>query len=217
MITSPTVAGQIGNTVKRLHVLHRQRRVIGLRQSGMTRDEISKQLGVSLRTVFRDLEECAGDVEVIDELIQDSCVTAEDAHLKLSKMFDSRIQELFDDEWKILPKSQWPEPFKSWGLLTEIKVEDVMVQDADGDGSTWKKSGGKRVTVKGPDVHKTIELAMKHKAVDAMAAQKTNVDLQVTVSADRARQVAADRKRLARASKVIEASATPIEPQSDDQ
>lgn len=207
MITSPAQASAIGLEVKREHVKRRQFQVVQLRQAGLTREQIAQKLGVTMRTVYRDLEALAETVQEADELIEDACVTSEDAHLKLTKMFDARIQELFDDNWNVLPKSQWPEPWKSWALLTEIKVEDIMVQDDDGDGQTWKKSGGKRVTVKGPDVLRTIELAMKHKAVNAMVQQGTQIDVNIAVvTAEQARTLSAAQKRLSRVveAKVIE-------------
>jgi hypothetical protein len=197
MIVGGPEAAIRSGAARRRSLEKRQLKVLALRRSGLTRAEIARLLRISERTVYRDLEAREDEIAEIDELIEDACATAEDAHLKLSKMFDARLQDLFDEQWNLLPKSQWPEPWASWGLVGEIKVEDVMVQDADGDGQTWRKSGGKRIHVKGPDPTKTIELLMRHRAVDGLATQRTEAQVGVTVEVAEILAGARSRARMA--------------------
>lgn len=179
--------------------------------AGIPNQEIADKLGVTIRTVFRALADSEDERITLETLIEECGVDSMDAHIKLSKMFDADLKDIFNDDWSLKPLKQWPEIWRT-GLAGELKIEDIMVRSEDGGNSSWDVSAGKKVTLKRADAIKVIELLMRHKSVDAIAQPKngdTNINITVT----------AQQQRLSRArqriEKIIEIEAK-SEPPTDD-
>ncbi len=116
------------------------------------------------------------------------------------------MSDIRNDDHTFKPRSQWPD---IWDRLeeagdVEVEYESVRSHDGkDGEGKGGWDTGGivRKVKFKFASKVKLLELAMQHKAVDAKAAQKQNIDVQVTVSAEEQREMAAMARRR---SKVID-------------
>ena len=187
MITSPVQAAQLGSAARTKVAELRREHVVALHVGGLSIAQIAKQLGVGWRTIYRDLIELE-DVRVrVQEMFEDAGVDSTDAHIKLSRMFDADLSDIFNEDWSLKPLKEWPEVWRT-GLAGELKIEDIMVRSEDGGQSSWDVSPGKKVSLKRADALKVIELLMKHKAVDAMVAQKagdTNINVTVTAQQQR--------------------------------
>ena len=210
MITSPSQAVAIAVANRQQAQSKRQAKVIALHVAGLTRQQIADQLGVTRRTVYRDLADAADDRVDVEQIIEDSGVDATDAWIKLSKCFDADLRDVFNDDWSMKPLAEWPEVWRT-GLAGEIKIEDI--SERSHDGATKDKDGGwdqvgKRVTLKRESLLKIIELAGRLKPVDAFVQQKAGDTNVVVITADRARQVQAARRRVDR---VVNVTATSIE------
>ncbi len=86
---------------------------------------------------------------------------------------------------------EWPLWARQGGV--EVIDEPNMVHSADGGGGSWDQVG-RKLRVRQNSRQKTIENAMRHKAVDAMAVQKQQVDVNLSVEVNRRLSAALERE-----------------------
>jgi hypothetical protein len=162
--------------------------------------DISVKLGVSYRTVQRDLAETEdARVQVVD-LIEDAGLDADDIHITLSKMHDADLADIVEnpgdpiEQLRYKPVAQWPAIWRQ-GLAGKVKVTPVAV--LDGQRTPGGDSIGYKVEIERESLLKILELSARLKAVDALQQQKpgdVNVNLTIT----------AQQQRLDRANKRLE-------------
>lgn len=197
----------------------RQSKVLTLIAMGIRPATIARQLGVSERTVQRDLRERAADLASLEVVIESLDLDASDTLRTLTAMHDADLADLYHDVDRcpaececqsnrdlvgaLLPVRRWPMIWRR-GLAAEVKIEPHMVRSQDGGNESWDRVGDK-VTVKVLDRLKVLELAMRHKDVDALASQKQDVSVSVTVTPDEQREMAQAARRRA---KVIDVTPT---------
>lgn len=189
----------------------RQRRVLVLAAAGLNKYEIARQVGVNERTIRRDLIEHAGALKDVSIILESLDLDAGDILRTLTGMHDADLADLYHDRDRCPPGCACHKdesliaqlrPIKDWpviwrrGLAGEVKVEPAMVRSRDGSNESWDKVGDK-ITVKVLDRLKVLELAMRHKAVDAMAAQKQDVSSTVHVEISERQRAALSRGRAA--------------------
>jgi len=75
------------------------------------------------------------------------------------------LADLYDEAGELKPIHEWPLWARQGGV--EVLDEPNMVHSADGGGGSWDQVG-RRLKIRAGSRQKTIENAMKHKAVDAM-------------------------------------------------
>lgn len=142
--------------------------------------------------------------ELVDHALAQGLVDAKEIHEQLTDELRGDLAELYDENDQLRPVKDWPLWARQGGV--EIIDEPNMVHSKDGGGSSWDQQGRKKI-VRFTNRSKTRELAMKHKAVNAMVQANTNIDVNIAVvTAEQARELSAAQKRLARVveAKVIE-------------
>ena len=130
-------------------------------------------------------------------------IDAAEIHEYLSDALRADMRDIRNDDGSFKAQSEWPE---IWGRMMEAgDCEVETLSQRSHDGATKDKAGGWDVTdtvtkvkLKFASRTRLLELAMRHKAVDALAAQKQDLNVSVTISAERQRQVASGRQRLGR-------------------
>ncbi len=145
------------------------------------------------------LEECTTILS--EKILTLGLVDAVEIHEQLTDEIRGDLADLYSDTGELLPIKEWPLWARQGGV--EVTDEPNMVHSADGGGGSWDQVG-RKIRIRAGSRQKTIENAMSHKAVDAKAAQKQNIDVQVTVSAEEQREMAAMARRR---SKVIDVKA----------
>lgn len=144
---------------------------------------------------------------------------------RLHAMLGHDIADLYSEGGALKAVSEWPEVWRTQ-LVTEIESKEVFEYSTDGqtagESKTWDKAGElkklkresalsieKQITQVERQISECLEAIAQHKIVDAKAAQKGSLDLNITVSVDEQRRMLAAQKRRSR---VIPAEATPSEP-----
>ena len=157
-----------------------------------------------------------------EHALQVGLIDAIEIHEYLSDALRADMRDIRNDDGSFKPQSEWPE---IWGRMMEAgDVEVEYASERSHDGATKDKAGGwdvkgqvQKVKLKFASRVKLMELAMKHKGVDAMVQQKQGDVNVVVVTAERAREVSAAKKRLER---VIPVKAEPLQvveaPQSEE-
>lgn len=163
---TPYEAAQESAIVRHRMVEYRRNTVLALHVAGHSASEIASKLGMSLRTIQKDLSELR-DVRVdIQQLLEDSPVNAEDLHVRLTQMFDADIADIYKADGSLKPITEWPRIWRS--MLSGVDVKELFERSKDGGNSSWDKIG-ELVKVKFADPLKVIELLAALKAVDANA------------------------------------------------
>ena len=147
-----------------------------------------------------------------EHALQVGLINAVEIHEYLSDALRADMRDIRNDDGSFKPQSEWPD---IWGRMMEAgDVEVEYASERSHDGATKDKAGGwdvkgqvQKVKLKFASRVKLMELAMKHKGVDAMVQQKQGDVNVVVVTAERAREVSAAKKRLER---VIPVSALPL-------
>lgn len=219
--------GAASASVRNRRANARRAEVLTLLIAGMGAYEISQKLGVSYRTVQRDLSEVEDSRVVVADLIEDAGLDADDIHITLSRMHDADVAHIMEfspclDHAKdtacactpleartwtgyYLAPHRWPEIWRK-GLVGKIKITRVPIPD--GERTPGGDQTASRVEIERESLLKILELSARLKAVDALQQQKGG-DVNITmVTADTARKVAGARKRL---EKVIDVPAKEIE------
>ncbi len=205
MINGPQEAGVLSGIARRKNAERRTASVIALYVAGLSFAEIGEKLGVSPRTVSNDLVNHYDQMQSINGLLEDSPIDADDLHIRLSQMFDADIADIIDPDTNCYkPIHQWPKIWRQ--MLTGSELKEIFEHSKDGGGASWDKIG-EVVKIRFVDQMKVLELAMKHKAVDAMVQQKAGDTNILVVTAETARKVTGARARLA---KVIDVTPQPV-------
>ena len=168
-------AGANGSATQARLAKERQSRVLALHHAGIGAEEIAKQLGVSERTIWRDLRANADVLRDVTAVIESLNLDSDDALRALSLTHDADIRDIMSPDGTLKHPSAWPSIWRQ-GIAGDVKIEPNMVRSTDGENASWEQQGHKvTVTVKAADRIKVLELAMRHKAVDALAAVKQDV------------------------------------------
>jgi len=184
-------------------MMRRDQSIIALRAMGLTVKQIAARLKLSDRAVYMALRRVQPAQEVIvDELKRDP-VTAELILTRLSDMFNADIGDIIEprlvecapcssqaevfcclkcrDTGEMAnPKAGSYRPIHDWPavwrrMLSGSEIKELFEHSKDGEGASWDKIG-ELVKIKFIDPLKLLELAMRHKGVDAMVKQgDTNI------------------------------------------
>lgn len=145
-----------------------------------------------------------------EHALEAGLITAAELHEFLTDAIRARISEIRNDDWTYKPISEWPDHWQRLyeGGDVEVRMESARSHDGEtkDNAGGWDKTGAQILNVKCKFSSKVklLELAMKHKAVNAMVEQKSGDVNVLVITAEKARQVVSARKRLA---KVIEVKA----------
>src|SRR3990167_2119701 len=195
LLTCQEQAGFASGQARAKAAERRAYKVVALTIAGLSVQEIADKLEVSRRTVYVDLESQAEHFSTLESLLEDAPISATDLHIRLSQMFDADIADIIDPDTNCYkPIHKWPKIWRQ--MLTGSEIKEIYEHSKDGGGASWDKIG-EVVKIRFVDQMKVLELAMKHKAVDAMVQQKagdTNINITVT----------AQQQRLARARQRLE-------------
>lgn len=210
-LMSTALTTETGLPERKLKLLtRREQRYVASRLKGESMQEAARQSG--LPAWMARTRELASVEALVDEASQalaeiryDQClIDAVEIHEYLTDAIRADWADIQNDDGTFKPLSEWPEIWRRMKEKGEVEVEEASVRSHDGkdtDGlGGWEKSGKTVTKVKiafGSKV-KLLELAMKHRAVNAMVDQKAgdvNLNL-VVVTAEKARQVVNARKRL---------------------
>lgn len=142
--------------------------------------------------------------ELVAHAINESLIDATEIHEYLTDAIRADMRDIRNDDHTFKPRSQWPD---IWSRMEEAGDVEVEYQsERSHDGETKDKPGGwdetgkvvLKVKLKFASKVKLLELAMKHKGVNAMVEQKQGDVNIVVITAEKARQVASAKKRLAK-------------------
>lgn len=140
-------------------------------------------------------------------------IDATEIHEYLTDAIRSDWTDIENNDGTFKPISEWPDIWRRMKEAGDIEVEYQSTRSHDGEDKDglggWDRDGiVKKVKIKFASRVKLIELAMRHKGVDAMVQQKqgdTNINITVT-----AQQQRIDRAK-ARVARVIEAEAKHVD------
>ncbi len=171
-----------------------------LRQAGWSHDLAAHPARVITDEMRAEVERLREGLVVAT--IENGRINAEEIHDYLSDALRADMREIREDDGSFKPQSEWPD---IWGRMMEAgDIEVEYLSERSHDGETKDKEGGWdvkgkviKVKLKFASRVKLLELAMKHKAVDAMVQQKAGDTNILVVTADQARRVAGAKKRLA--------------------
>ncbi len=90
---------------------------------------------------------------------------------------------------------EWPAVWRK--MLSGSEVKELFEHSKDGAGASWDKIG-ELVKIKFIDPIKLVELIMRHRGVDGMAAQKQEHKHEIHISAEEQRELDAIARRRGR-------------------
>lgn len=201
----------------------REARYVVLRLQGQSRRQALKALGFNENVIHhpgRTIEtpEVIATIErlqseLVNDALEQGLIDAREIHEYLTDALRARISDIQRDDGSFLPISEWPDIWQRMYEGGDIEVETKSERSHDGerkdkDGG-WDEAGTvTKVKFRFASRQRLLELAMKHKAVNAMVqATNTNIDVNIAVvTAEQARELSAAQKRLAR---VVEAKVIP--------
>lgn len=152
-------------------------------------------------------EEMRGEIELLKKRLQErafaAClIDATEIHEYLSDALRADMRDIRNDDGSFKPQGEWPE---IWGRMMEAgdcEIETASIRSHDGedgpDEHGWEETGTvvTKVKLKFSSRVKLLELAMRHKGVNAMVEQKAG-DVNITfVTAEKARQLGSAKRRL---------------------
>ena len=146
---------------------------------GRTVSQIAQRLKITERAVYMALRRCQPAQAVIAEEMSREDIDAGLILTRLSDMFNADIGDIIEpailETGEPNPKAGCYRPIHDWPavwrrMLAGSEVKELFEHSKDGEGASWDKIG-ELVKIKFIDPLKLLELAMKHKAVDAMVKQ----------------------------------------------
>ena len=189
---------------------HREARYVSLRLQGISKKDAALKCvftiwqakspsWIETPEMLEALAEMQG--ELVENALNAGLIDAAEIHDYLTEAIRADMRDIRNNDGSFKPQSEWPE---IWGRMMEAgDCEIETLSERSHDGSTKYKAGGwdvagtvTKVKLKFSSRVKMIELAMKHKAVNAMVEQKAGDTNILVITADKARQVASARKRL---------------------
>jgi len=155
--------------------------------------------------------------ELVENTLNAGLIDAAEIHDYLTEALRADMRDIRNDDGSFRPQSEWPE---IWGRMMEAgDVEVEYMSERSHDGETKDQEGGwdrvgtvQKVKLKFSSKTKLLELAMKHKAVNAMVEPKQGDVNVLVITAEKARQVVNAKKRLARIHDVDTATGCDVVP-----
>lgn len=157
--------------------------------------------------ILAEMERIRG--ELVANTIEQGLADATEIHEYLTDCFRADMRDIRNDDGTYKPQSEWPD---IWGRMMEAgDVEVSYSSERSHDGQDKDKQGGWdtvgkviSVKLKFSKRNEIVKMLMSHKAVDAVAAQKQDVAIKLTVTAEEQREMAAAERRR---SKIIDVKA----------
>lgn len=157
--------------------------------------------------ILAEMERLRG--ELVANTIEQGLADATEIHEYLTDCFRADMRDIRNDDGTYKPQSEWPD---IWGRMMEAgDVEVSYSSERSHDGQDKDKQGGWdtvgkviSVKLKFSKRNEIVKMLMSHKAVDAVAAQKQDVAIKLTVTAEEQREMAAAERRR---SKIIDVKA----------
>ncbi len=126
--------------------------------------------------------------ELSANTIQECLIDATEIHEYLTEALRAKITDIRRDDGSFLPTSEWPEIWQRMFEAGDCEIETLSGRSTDGE--TKDKRGGwdsigtvTKVKLKFASKVKLLELAMKHRGVNAMVDQKAG-DVNIHVHAE---------------------------------
>lgn len=190
---------------------YRESKYVAARINGATKQDAAKAAGFSVwlarnPSQMIETEEMRAQIETLtaeltESTIQAGLIDATEIHEYLSDALRADSADIKNDDHSYKPLSDWPEIWRRMVEGGDVDVEYASERSHDGedkDGAGgWDRTGTiVKVKFKFASKVKLLELAMRHKGVNAMVEQKAG-DVNITfVTAEKARQVGSAKKRL---------------------
>ena len=193
----------------------KEQRYVASRLRGESRADALRFAGLPAWMRTRELKEVEAMVEeaskALAEVQFEQClIDAVEIHEYLTDAIRADWADIENDDGTFKPLSEWPEIWRRMKEKGDIEVEVERVRSHDGEDKEglggWETSGKvvRKVKIGFASKAKLLELAMKHKGVDAMVKPEAgDINVNLTVTAERSREVLSARRRV---SKVFEAT-----------
>lgn len=157
----------------------RESRYVAARLRGLTKTAAALECGFS-----PSVANCAGSIVETDEIraevarlqaelvantLEVGLIDAKEIHEYLTDALRADMRDIRNEDGSFKPQSEWPE---IWGRMMEAgdcEVETESVSAANEDGSVITNNVVRKVKIKTASRVKLLELAMKHKGVNALA------------------------------------------------
>jgi phage terminase small subunit len=162
---------------------HREARYVKGRIEGLSEGEALRSAGFSnsiahspaqLGGIERMRAEVARlQAELVQQTITETLIDATEIHEYLTEALRARISDIRRDDGSFIPTSQWPDIWQRMYEAGDCEIEQL--NERSGDGEDKDKQGGwdsigtvTKVKIKFASRVKLLELAMKHKGVNAL-------------------------------------------------
>lgn len=176
----------------------RESKYVAARIAGKTEHDAMLEAGFSkwmarVPSQFQNIVEMRSEVERLQaELVQHTLDTglidAAEIHEYLTDALRARISDIRRDDGSFIATSEWPEIWQRMYEAGDVEIE-TLTERSD-DGATKDRRGGwdeigtvTKVKLKFASRVKLLELAMKHKGVNAMVQEKAG-DVHVHLHAE---------------------------------
>lgn len=141
--------------------------------------------------------------ELVANTLEAGLIDATEIHEYLTECLRADMRDIRNQDGSFKPQSEWPE---IWGRMMEAGDCEVETSsERSHDGETTDKRGGwdakgtvTKVKLKFASRSKLLELAMKHKAVNAMVQNADAKEVAGEILSEIDRRVAEGRRRAAR-------------------
>jgi phage terminase small subunit len=191
---------------------HRESRYVAARVQGQSRYKALLTAGFSSWIArvpqqfetpeIREVVELATK-ELVDRTIEEGLVDALELHQYVTDAIRADPADILNDDFTFKPMSEWPLIWRQLyeGGDLEIKFDSVRSHDGeDKDGAGGWDHKGKVISVKIKFAKRSefLKLAAQLKSVDALVSQRgdTTINNLMVVTAEKAREVMAAKKRL---------------------
>ena len=127
--------------------------------------------------------------ELVENTLQTGLIDAVEIHEYLTEALRARVSDIRRDDGSFMPCSEWPDIWQRMWEAGDVEIESLTERSTD--GATKGKRGGwdeigtvTKVKVKFASRVKLLELAMRHKGVNAMVEAKQGGDLHLHMHAE---------------------------------
>ena len=201
----------------------KEQRYVAARLRGETQIESARFAGLpTWMAKTRNMPEVEALVDeatqALAEVRFEQClIDATEIHEYLTDAIRARMSDIRNDDHTFKPRSQWPDIWDRLEEAGDVEVEYESVRSHDGEDTEgrggWETGGVvRKVKFKFASRTKLLELAMKHKGVDAMVQQKAGGDVHLHLHAEITSRL---QGALAREQRIIDACGGP-ESSSED-
>ena len=126
-------------------------------------------------------------IELVENAVEEGLIDAAEIHEYLTDAVRAQMSDIRNDDGSFRPISEWPAIWQRMVEGGDVEVETS--SERSHDGQTKDKAGGwdvagtvTKVKYRFGPRHKWVELAMRHKAVDAMIQPRSDVTAVAVVS-----------------------------------